>query len=86
MARPDTANKSEGGDSHNELSGEVEIQNTLHHKATIKARNENYGVFKQRFQTSLDYIMSKFDSERKEEVRFQEYWQENLKEITVKHI
>ena len=30
--------------------------------------------------------MSKFDQERKEEERFQEYWQENLKEITIKHI
>jgi len=30
--------------------------------------------------------MSKFDEERKEEVRFSEYWGENLKEITVKHI
>lgn len=30
--------------------------------------------------------MTKFDSERKEEVRFQQYWGENLKEITVKHI
>ena len=70
----------------NELTVEVEIQNTQHHKAIIRARNDNYGEFKQRFQTSLDYIMSKFDSERREEVRFQEYWNENLKEITVKHI
>jgi len=30
--------------------------------------------------------MSKFDMERKEELRFSEYWSENLKEITVKHI
>jgi len=52
----------------------------------VRARDENYTVFKQRFQKSLDYIMSKFDSERKEEVRFSEYWQENLKEITQKHI
>ena len=52
----------------------------------MRARNDNYSVFKMRFQQSLDYIMSKFDSERKEEIRFQEYWQENLKEITVKHI
>ena len=70
----------------NELSGEVEVQNTLHHKAVIRGRNENYSEFKQRFQQSLNYIMKKFDDERKEEVRFQEYWGENLKEITVKHI
>ena len=62
------------------------MQNTLHHKGIIRARNENYQVFKQRFQQSLDYIMSKFDEERKEEMRFSEYWSENLKEITVKHI
>ena len=76
----------EGDEISNELASQVEIQNTNHHKAIIRARNENYNEFKQRFQKSLDYIMSKFDDERKEEVRFQEYWQENLKEITVKHI
>ena len=70
----------------NEISAEVEVQNTLHHKAIIKARNENYLVFKKRFQTSISNVMSKFDEERKEEVRFQTYWDENLKEITVKHI
>lgn len=31
-------------------------------------------------------MMTKFDAERKEETRFQQYWDENLKEITVKHI
>ena len=76
----------EGDEISNELASQVEIQNTNHHKAIIRARNENYNEFKQRFQKSLDYIMTKFDDERKEEVRFQEYWQENLKEITVKHI
>ena len=30
--------------------------------------------------------MTKYDDERKEDVRFQQYWAENLKEITVKHI
>ena len=55
---------------HNELSGEVEVENTLHHKAIIRARDNNYGQFKRRFQQSLDRIMTKFDSERKEEVRF----------------
>jgi len=60
----------EEGAPTNELATEVEVENTLHHKAIIRARNENYGEFKQRFQTSLNYIMSKFDSERKEEVRF----------------
>ena len=88
--RPDSAPKSNAGEgsegTQNEVASEVEVQNTLHHKAIVRARNDNYSVFKFRFQQSLDYIMSKFDSERKEEIRFQEYWQENLKEITVKHI
>mmetsp|Transcript_33810 Transcript_33810/g.44658 ORF Transcript_33810/g.44658 Transcript_33810/m.44658 type:complete len:200 (+) Transcript_33810:3238-3837(+) len=90
--RPESAAKSNAGGEgsegtqKNEVACEVEVQNTLHHKAIVRARNDNYGVFKWRFQQSLDYIMSKFDEERKEEIRFQEYWQENLKEITVKHI
>lgn len=83
---PGSAQAPEGDEIQNELASQVEVQNTNHHKAIIRARNDNYGEFKARFQKSLDYIMSKFDSERKEEVRFQEYWQENLKEITVKHI
>ena len=70
----------------NEVSAEVEIQNTLHHKAIIKARNENYLLFKKRFQNSISEVMTKFDEERKEEVRFQQYWDGNLKEITTKHI
>lgn len=89
--RPDSAAKSSGGEGadnlvQNEIASEVEVQNTLHHKAIIRARNDNYAIFKQRFQKSLNYIMSKFDMERKEELRFSEYWSENLKEITVKHI
>ena len=70
----------------NEITSEIEIQNTAHHKAIVKARNENYTIFKSRFQESLDKIMSKYDGERKEEIRFNQYWNENLKEITVKHI
>jgi hypothetical protein len=30
--------------------------------------------------------MAKFDADRQEELRFNAYWQQNLKEITVKHI
>ena len=70
----------------NEISHEVEIKNTPHHKSIIKARNENYLQFKTRFQQSIDEIMANFDGERKEEIRFNQYWNENLKEITVKHI
>ena len=74
LSRPDSPAKSaspiDEGAGGNELSAEVEVQNTLHHKAIVRARNENYGVFKERFQKSLDHIMNKFDSERKEEIRF----------------
>jgi cephalosporin-C deacetylase-like acetyl esterase len=52
----------------------------------VKARNEHYAEFKARFSESLDSIMSKYDEERKEESRFTQYWNENLKEITTKHI
>ena len=64
----------------------MEVQNTVHHKAIIKARNENYAEFNNRFSASLARVMSKFDSLRQEEDRFNEYWEANLKEITVKHI
>jgi hypothetical protein len=52
----------------------------------VKARNENYLEFQTRFTQSLYEIMSRFDEERKNEIRFATYWQENLKEITTKHI
>jgi hypothetical protein len=31
-------------------------------------------------------VIAKFDDLRKEEVRFNGYWAQNLKEITMKHI
>lgn len=52
----------------------------------MKARNESYEIYKQRFNVSVLRILQKFDSDRQEEYRFNAYWQENLKEITVKHI
>jgi hypothetical protein len=52
----------------------------------VKARNESYLEFKQRFAASLNVIMNVYDGERKGELRFAQYWQENLKEITAKHI
>jgi hypothetical protein len=55
--RPDSPMKSasgatlaEGEGIKNELATEVEIENTLHHKAIIRARDDNYSTFKQRFQ------------------------------------
>lgn len=33
----------------NEINTEIEILNTVNHKAIVKARNENYVVFRQRF-------------------------------------
>lgn len=50
--RPESAAKSnsgatEGGEGiQNEIACEVEVQNTMHHKAIIRNRNENYTVFK----------------------------------------
>ena len=58
----------------NEIATEVEIENTAHHKAVVRARNENYQKFKTRFEQSLQDIMQKFDDLRKEEHRFQNYW------------
>lgn len=54
----------------NEVNSEIDIQNTVHHKAIVKARNENYNEFKQRFAESLNLIMSRYDEERKLELRF----------------
>jgi hypothetical protein len=68
------------------LTEEVELLNTPHHKSIIKARNENYDKFKQRFLHSIKDIMHRFDEDRKEELRFNSYWGHNLKEITMKHI
>lgn len=70
----------------NEINTDVTIQNTPHHKAIIKARNEFYLQFKKRFEDSLRRIMSKYDNERSNEMKFNAYWAANLKEITVKHI
>lgn len=70
----------------NEINTEVTILNTPHHKAIVKARNEFYVQFKNRFEESVRRIMSKYDSERVNEHKFNAYWASNLKEITVKHI
>ena len=70
----------------NEINTELSIKNTQHHKMIVKARNEFYETFKQRFNVSVMRILQKFDSDRKEEFSFNIYWQQNLKEITVKHI
>lgn len=84
--RPQSSLQDDDSFEKNELTAEVEIQNTAHHKAIIKSRNDNYVTFKERFEKSLSEIMAKYDNERLEEVRFQEYWTQNLSEITVKHI
>lgn len=70
----------------NEVNTDIDVMNTAYHKAIIKARNEHYLEFQRRFSASLSEIMSRFDEERKNELRFAQYWQENLKEITTKHI
>ncbi len=70
----------------NEINTELAVKNTAHHKMIIKARNESYDLFKARFNVSVQRILQKFDSDRQEEFRFNLYWQQNLKEITKKHI
>lgn len=70
----------------NEINTPVEIKNTQHHKMIIKARNESYQTFRERFNVSVLRILQKFDADRTEEHRFNAYWQDNLKEITAKHI
>ena len=70
----------------NELSGEIDIANTEHHKHIVKARNEYYNNFKLRFESNIKSTVERFDSLRKEEIRFNNYWTQNLKEITMKHI
>ena len=60
--------------------------NDDHHKAIVKARNEFYTLYKNRFLSSIDGIMSEYDEARKEEQRFSAYWTRNLAEITKKHI
>ena len=42
----------------NEINTDVEIQNTPHHKAIVKARNEHYMEFIKRFTASMHHIMS----------------------------
>jgi hypothetical protein len=81
LSKPGTPAPKEGPEL-NEISGEVEVQNTAQHKAIVKARNEYYILFKQRFQQSIKSIMGEYDSYRTEDIRFAEYWSQNLKEIT----
>jgi len=72
--------------AENELTVEIEVMNTDHHKAIIKARNKYYQDFKVRFEASIKEIMVRYDELRKEEHRFTNYWNQNLLEITKKHI
>jgi len=65
---------------------EIEIKNTDQHKGIVKARNEFYLMYKSRFQESIKKLMKTYDSYREEEILFNQYWNTNLKEITVKHI
>lgn len=65
---------------------EIEVKNTNYHKSIIKARNEYYNIYKNRFEKSIKQTMDKYDDLRKEENRFSVYWTANLNEITKKHI
>lgn len=70
----------------NEISGDVTLKNTDHHKSIVKARNRYYEMYKSRFLKSVDEIKSTYDDLRNEEDRFGAYWARNLAEITKKHI
>ena len=70
----------------NELTGDVSLKNTDHHKSIVKARNRYYELYKTRFLSSVADIKSKYDNLRNEEDRFSAYWARNLAEITKKHI
>ena len=70
----------------NELTGDVSLKNTDHHKSIVKARNRYYELYKTRFLSSVADIKSKYDTLRNEEDRFSAYWTRNLAEITKKHI
>ena len=70
----------------NQIEKEIEIKNTEYHKAIVKARNESFTLFKTRFMASIKRIMSEYDLLRDEEVAFNNYWNNNLHEITQKHI
>ena len=60
--------------------------NTDQHKAIIKGRDKYYTTYKNRFEQSIKRVMSEYDSYRKEEHRFSDYWSRNLADITKKHI
>ena len=70
----------------NEITTDVDVMNTDQHKSIIKARNEFYHLFKDRFEQTIKDVMAEYDDYRKEDVRFALYWANNLKEITRKHI
>lgn len=70
----------------NELSDDIEIENTIHHKMIIKNRNEYYTKFTERFKASFDRIMKKYDGIRDEEENFNDYWDKNYKELISKHV
>lgn len=65
----------------NEIAEDIEIENTAHHKAIIKNRNEYFEKFTARFKHSFDRIMKKYDDIREEEENYNEYWEKNYKEL-----
>ena len=64
-----------------EIIDEIEVQNTAHHKAIVRARDTHYKKFKSRFEESIQDIMTKYEELRKDETRFGSYWEDNMKEI-----
>ena len=60
----------EDDEGKTELTDEIEIMNTPHHKAIVKARNEFYKLFKDRFEYSVEDITKRYDDLRLEECKF----------------
>ena len=58
----------------NEINTEINVQNTPHHKAIVKALNEFYVNYNHRFEQSMRRLMHKYDELRSGEYRFNAYW------------
>ena len=78
-------NKNEQGED-NEIGREIELLNTVHHKSIVKFRNEFFKKFAERFEKSFWKIQEDYDKLRDDEISFNSYWANNLKELEEKHI
>lgn len=65
---------------------DIEIENTPHHKAIIKNRDEHYNRFVDRFKKNFDRVMKKYDAIRDEEENYNDYWEKNYNELISKYV